>query len=115
MYYSVSINGHCDEIPVRLERKRVPKRVINKTVLRTRIKEVNSLGPDDYYVVSLKYSENGQLTPYERLRGTKNNSWKIPFEILQRVGKDGQEIQWEVEVRYIPGNRIEYQVLTGRE
>jgi len=65
------------------------------------------LGSDDYYVVRLQYSENERIIPYNILHWTRNTSLEIPFEILQRVGEDGQEIRWEVEVAYIQGDRIE--------
>jgi hypothetical protein len=52
-YYKVGINGNCSEIPVRVMRKVVPKRIINKDVSRTRIKSIESKGVGDYYGVSL--------------------------------------------------------------
>ena len=48
-YYRLHINGNCSEIPIRIERKKVPARKINKDILRTRIKEIRPLGVDDYY------------------------------------------------------------------
>lgn len=48
-YYKVSISGNCSVIPVKLPRKKVSVRTINKDVLRTRIKEIRPKGEGEYY------------------------------------------------------------------
>ena len=51
-YFRVSISGHCDEVPVRLDRKRAPKRTIKKDCLRTGF-SLNPVGVEPYYGFSL--------------------------------------------------------------
>lgn len=52
LYYRVSIFGNCDEIPVRLSRKKANKRTINKNCLKTGIK-VSPIGEEDFYGFSV--------------------------------------------------------------
>jgi len=52
-YYKVYISGDCSVIPVKIARKAVPKRKINKDILLTNIKTIEPVGVDDYYGVVL--------------------------------------------------------------
>lgn len=47
-YWRISISGHCDQIPLRVPRKRAGRRLQKKSVLRTGIKSIESVGEGEY-------------------------------------------------------------------
>lgn len=57
-YFRLGISGDCSRIPIRVEKKKCEKRSDWKNVLLTTIKEVKSIGEDEYYGFTL--SGNGR-------------------------------------------------------
>lgn len=57
-YYGVGISGDCSIIPVRIPRKKASKRNMNNDILVTTIKEIKSVGEQEYYGFNI--SGNGR-------------------------------------------------------
>ena len=52
-YYRLGISGDCSQIPVRVEKKKCSPRMNRKNILLTTIKEIRSIGEDEYYGFTL--------------------------------------------------------------
>lgn len=69
-YYRCCISGHLDAIPNRIERKSASPRKLNKDVLMTGIKSVESVGEDNYYGFTLDGNHLFLLEDYSVVHNT---------------------------------------------
>ncbi len=82
IYWRVSISGDCSIIPTRLPRKRAPKRVINKNVLRTGFTLVEQ-DEEDFYGFTLDGDGRFLLDDFTVTHNTgKGISYSLPGLLL---------------------------------
>lgn len=88
-YWKVYISGDCSVIPVKIERKKVPKRNINKNILWTRIKSVESVGIGEYYGVKLDGDHEYLLEDF-----TVTHNTTITMTVTQNMAERDVKTAW---------------------
>lgn len=88
-YWKVYISGDCSVIPVKIKRKKVAPRKINKNILRTGIKSVESIGEGEYYGITLDGDHEYLLKDF-----TVTHNTTITMTMTQNMAEAGIKTAW---------------------